>query len=407
MPNSSFSKISDNEGIYDVKDSEARISYNELNSKVNNLKIESLADTAVSSPTDGQSLVYDAENDVWVNSTALTKEWVGTLDELTQAIEHGDIEDDTNILVTDDYEPSGGGSASSVLFIYSSVDSSITILKPDDINVIVPTLVSPGLWKCNIDEYGVYTIKIEIAGNTYTNSFEMNCIGRYSASYSSSDGTWEIEVPSMRPDGLNSKDPVTFGSFIVGTHSGDIGVGSASFGYMNSAQGKYSVAEGKNNISYGESSHAEGLNTLASGAGSHTEGMGTVANSQFQSVMGRYNDNKTTSLFEIGNGSSDSSRSNALEVDESGNVNISGEFRKNGNPVLDGWHPSNGTVSTDLTRVTFRECNDSYGYELFCENKIVNVVGVSKLGSGENVTITYTVEGDVVYSDVFRLRILR
>lgn len=97
--------------------------------------------------------------------------------------------------------------------------------------------------------------------------------------------------------------------------------------------GDYSVAEGKNNIASGPYTHAEGLQTEALGYASHTEGQGTraagsyshaqnfqtVAGYSDQTVIGRYNENKAKNALEIGNGSN-SSRSNAFEVDWDGNV---------------------------------------------------------------------------------------
>ena len=100
----------------------------------------------------------------------------------------------------------------------------------------------------------------------------------------------------------------------------------------NKAIGQYSHAEGSDTLSYGNYSHAEGQNTFASGdcshvegrntkAGycSHAEGDGTVA-SNFQHVQGSYNvsDGEGNYIHIVGNGSSDSSRSNAHTLDHDG-----------------------------------------------------------------------------------------
>ena len=74
-----------------------------------------------------------------------------------------------------------------------------------------------------------------------------------------------------------------------------------------------------------------------------------------------------------------------------------------GNEVLDGW-TATATVSNNA--VSFSGLSDSYGYDLYCENKLISVTAVSKSGSGSNVTLTYTLSGASA-GDVCKLRILR
>lgn len=84
-----------------------------------------------------------------------------------------------------------------------------------------------------------------------------------------------------------------------------------------------SHAEGSGTGAGGRCAHAEGEETSASGQWSHAGGYGTVAGYDYQTVIGRKNDNKSSSIFEIGNGGfSQQSTGNAFEVDTSGNVNI-------------------------------------------------------------------------------------
>lgn len=60
----------------------------------------------------------------------------------------------------------------------------------------------------------------------------------------------------------------------------------------------------------------------ARGVRSFAAGFGLVAESENQAVFGQYNDNDSNNLLEIGNGASDSSRSNAFAVDWSGNIEL-------------------------------------------------------------------------------------
>lgn len=96
--------------------------------------------------------------------------------------------------------------------------------------------------------------------------------------------------------------------------------GSHAEGSGTIASGSYSHAEGWETTASGSVSHAEGSNTVASGNFSHAEGFGTKATQQFQHVCGEYNATEGYYAFIIGNGSSDTARSNALTVDWHGNV---------------------------------------------------------------------------------------
>ena len=91
-------------------------------------------------------------------------------------------------------------------------------------------------------------------------------------------------------------------------------------GNSTTASAKYAHAEGAMTKASGEDSHAEGFNTTASGFASHAEGRNNVAGYNCQHVSGKYNDNKATTLFEVGNGESTSNRSNAFEVYSDGSL---------------------------------------------------------------------------------------
>lgn len=84
----------------------------------------------------------------------------------------------------------------------------------------------------------------------------------------------------------------------------------------------YTHAEGLNTLSRGNGAHAEGSSTQALATGSHSEGSGTIAASSNQHVQGRYNisDNANAYAHIVGNGTSDTARSNAHTLDWSGNA---------------------------------------------------------------------------------------
>ena len=85
----------------------------------------------------------------------------------------------------------------------------------------------------------------------------------------------------------------------------------------------YSHAEGYNTKTIGDASHAEGWYTTAGGKASHADGFYTVAGA-YQHVQGKYNiaDTESKYAFIIGNGTSDTARSNAFAVDWNGNIYV-------------------------------------------------------------------------------------
>lgn len=92
--------------------------------------------------------------------------------------------------------------------------------------------------------------------------------------------------------------------------------GTGSFSLNRKADttiGNYSFAEGNNTTASGDDSHAEGYKTAASGSSQH--------------VQGKFNIDDTTGTYAdiIGNGTSDTARSNAATVDWNGNAWYAGD----------------------------------------------------------------------------------
>lgn len=99
-------------------------------------------------------------------------------------------------------------------------------------------------------------------------------------------------------------------------------------GYYTEASSNYSHAEGYHTIA-GLASHAEGYHTEASSY-AHAEGYHTIAHNTCH-VEGQYNVEDTNEKYAhiIGNGTSDSDRSNALAVDWDGNTKVQGKYYAN------------------------------------------------------------------------------
>ena len=112
-------------------------------------------------------------------------------------------------------------------------------------------------------------------------------------------------------------------------------------GYYTTASGARSHAEGNQTTASGYSSHAEGNSTIASGHQSHAEGYWTKATHKAQHVEGEYNivDTSTAAATDrgtyvhiVGNGTSDTARSNALTLTWDGDLWHSGRL-SHGNSV--------------------------------------------------------------------------
>ena len=127
---------------------------------------------------------------------------------------------------------------------------------------------------------------------------------------------------------LNRKANTTIGycSFAEGCDTTASGSYSHAEGYLTTSSNNYSHSEGYLTTASGPYSHAEGQWSTASGSYSHAEGYGTKASSKYQHVHGKNNIEDTSDTYAeiIGNGTSDSERSNAATVDWSGNAWFSG-----------------------------------------------------------------------------------
>ena len=108
-------------------------------------------------------------------------------------------------------------------------------------------------------------------------------------------------------------------SLIEGCNNAATGFCAHAEGWNSTASGVSSHAEGSYSEASGDDSHAEGRDTKAIGQYSHAGGLGTIAKNNYQTAIGRYNADGNYA-FSVGNGSSDTERSNAFTVDWSGNI---------------------------------------------------------------------------------------
>lgn len=108
--------------------------------------------------------------------------------------------------------------------------------------------------------------------------------------------------------------------------------GAHAEGGGTTASGIYSHSEGSGTKTSSYCAHAEGQNTTANGDNSHTEGIGTKTYYPNQHVQGKYNTDDPGGNYAhiVGNGTSDTSRSNAHTLDWNGNAWFAGNVRVGG-----------------------------------------------------------------------------
>jgi hypothetical protein len=119
-------------------------------------------------------------------------------------------------------------------------------------------------------------------------------------------------------------------SFATGDRTSASGDSAFASGKNTGASGEASLAEGASTVASGNYSHSEGYETEASGLYSHASGHGTVADGNSQTAVGKYNTRNSYNLFSVGNGTSDSNRSDAFTVDEYGDGTFAGQLRVEG-----------------------------------------------------------------------------
>ncbi|MCF2520806.1 tail fiber domain-containing protein [Dyadobacter sp. CY351] len=130
------------------------------------------------------------------------------------------------------------------------------------------------------------------------------------------------------------KAALRIGHFGAATYLDDskIGINSFALGYNSSAEANYSITIGRDVIATGVSSFAFGDAAQAQGSYSFALGKSVIAKVFSGLVVGAYNDvsdnpigigaNQNDRIFQIGNGSGDISRSNAMTVLRTGEIGI-------------------------------------------------------------------------------------
>lgn len=171
-----------------------------------------------------------------------------------------------------------------------------------------------------------------------------------------SEGAYNVACNAKAEYGSIFKAP----KYSFGFDTTSSGVCSFAEGRTTEASGDYSHAEGNGTVASGESAHAEGSNTTASGQCSHASGCGTIASNDNQFVVGQYNSEMSNSIFIIGDGTDDETRSNVVSIDHGGflrraGVNVGVENKLTATSSQIGHQPE----ENKYTAFTLRDQDDS------------------------------------------------
>lgn len=350
--------------------------------------LDDLNDVTITTPTDGQALLYDANSGDWVNGTVSGGGGMNTNGSNaatnvgfsgTKVFTVGD-RTGKSATGTEAIELGSGANATGFGAIAEGAKCFNGYI--NSVNVPANTLSETLIRTQSLTSYPYQCYSL--TGNVHIlSNIEVYIDGGLDQDETITNGTVTVRLTqdgtNIKAYGINtggSAVPLYYGytrsqNVVSGDFSHVEGVGntvSARFahaegreteatgdcahaeGTMTKASSYAAHAEGENTYATGGYSHTEGSGTRASASGAHAEGYGTKASSQYQHVSGKYNVNDTSDTYAliVGNGTGDGSRSNALTLDWSGNLETAADVT-NGNGVsLDGLN----TVSTLAVSLT-------------------------------------------------------
>ena len=301
----------------------------------------------------------------------------------------------------------GDGTTKTFTLTYTATNNTYTVVNTGGANPSSKTTTSftfataPAVGDTINATY--YTESTLAKGFTFGTRSAASSIGSYSATFGR----------SVKASGAESF-ATGHSSAATGKYSFATGETSAANGYCShvqnaqtTASGYYSSAAGHGSTASGYASFATGNGTTASGASSFTCGQDTVAAYGTQVAIGINNDNKSTNLFEIGNGGA-LTYSNAFEVSRTGNTTCAGDLSAvnatfSGNVSAVGGTFTGGVSADDLTAstITLAGHSTAVGSQLSTSISSAKNVGSNtvELGSIELPTGTWLLMAHVQFSN--------
>ena len=187
----------------------------------------------------------------------------------------------------------------------------------------------------------VYADSVQLSSSKYSfnnrtvtiNGFTANSVKYIEITYTTRDSIIYLTVGSRKASGNIGSYSIAEGVDVIaggyashaeGNATTASGFASHAGGNATTAGGYASHAEGYATTASGFTSHAEGERTIASGWNSHAGGVETVADGDYMTAIGKCNTKNSGKAFVVGNGTSNTNRSDAFTVDWSGNTVMKG-----------------------------------------------------------------------------------
>ena len=117
-------------------------------------------------------------------------------------------------------------------------------------------------------------------------------------------------------------------------------------GWSTQANGKRSHAEGSSSIANGQASHAGGTSSTANGKNAFAHGNYATTTKENEVAFGKYNKSETNTVFSIGNGVSDTSRSNIFEIKTNGYAYVNNEI-----VATRAWVEANSSADVEIASI--------------------------------------------------------
>lgn len=235
-------------------------------------------------------------------------------------------------------------------------------------------------------------------GNIGENAVDLS----YSTTASTTNGATGFTSTAM---GRNTEASGPY-SVAMGADTKATGSYSTAIGRATISSGTHSTAMGVGSIATGNNSTAIGRDTQASGDFSLATGFATLAESYSSTAIGYFNVGGgnpltitgTDPLFEIGNGNSESLRSNAMTVLRNGNIGIgtpspSEKLDVVGNAEINGIATVTSNLQVDNTTLFVNASNNRVGIGTTIPSQALDVVGNAEINGNTNVSGDVNADG--------------
>ena len=203
---------------------------------------------------------------------------------------------------------------------YDAVNSGFLFSKPETINDVLSVR-----WLSNNIDNSITMTSTKIV-DTWVGSTGKSIVSIYKVNIITND---EMKKAALLREGCENIASGDY-SHAEGSNNTTNGYCSHIEGWSNAASGNGSHAEGSNNTASGDLSHAEGIYTEASGYATHVQGKYNI----IQQVTGPGYLGKYCHI--VGNGASDTARSNAHTLDWNGNAWFAGDVYTGGTAMDSG-----------------------------------------------------------------------